>query len=206
LLDIDGALAQDVDVIVGPLLAPFVAGDGTAVTLAAGVLDHPRHVIITSAGNDTGITFTVVGTDWNGQVQSVTVAGANGGAVDTGLDFAIVYVVYTSGATAGTVTVGTNTIAGSRPIFLDPYGFAPTGIQVNVSGTVNYTIQSSLDNPAVVGLDNVNWVNTSDPAAVGATTTIQSSYAYAPFVVRLLLNSGNGTAQMIVIQHASPSI
>jgi len=44
-----------------------------------------RQITLLSAGNDSGITFTVVGTDVNGDALSETVTGANAGtATSTG--------------------------------------------------------------------------------------------------------------------------
>ncbi len=64
-------------------------------------------VRITSAGDDTGITFTVYGTDnWGGNVFE-TVTGASGGTVDTVTTFETVSRIITSGTTAGNVEAGT---------------------------------------------------------------------------------------------------
>ncbi len=187
--------------------------NGALVSGGVATLDTPRRVIITSAGNDSGITFTVRGTDWAGQIISATVTGGNTTAVDAGVDFATVTRVSTSGATAAAVTVGTNGVASSRPIFLDEFGLAEVALQVSVTGTVNYTVQSSLDDPNGVGgfgvplgLANVTWINSADTGVVNATASALSSYAIAPKLVRIVLNSGTGSITMTVIQLGSPSI
>lgn len=166
-------------------------------------LDKPRHVLITSAGDDSGITFTLTGTDWNNQPISQAVTGGNATTAETTLDFATVTSIVSSGSTASTVTVGTNGIADSRPIFLDTFGFAPVTFQVTVSGTVNYTIKQSLDNPSVVGLSNVNWFDCTDTNFVAATANKTGGYANPPYVMKLVLNSGSGSATMTVIQNAN---
>ena len=163
-------------------------------------LDKPRRVLITSAGNDSGITWTITGTDWNNAPISEVLTGGNTAAVASLLDYATVTGIKASGAAASTVTVGTNGVAGSRPICLDQMGLSPTGLQVTVSGTANYTVQQSLDDPNRVGLSSVAWVNHPDSALVAATSTVQGNYAYPPQVTRLVMNSGTGTLTYTVIQ------
>lgn len=68
-------------------------------------------VSIWSTGNDTGITFTIHGTDGDGQPQVEVVAGTNGGRRDTNYYYKTVDSISVSGATAGNVTVGRNVYA-----------------------------------------------------------------------------------------------
>ena len=159
--------------------------------------DKPRRVLITSGGNDSGINFKVTGTDWNGSPLTQTIVGGNVAAVATVNDFATVTQVLPSAATAGTVTVGTNGVGSSRPIFLDGYAHAPTALQIDVTGTVNYTVQQSLNDP---NAGTVNWVSHPDATLVNATTTLEGNYAYLPTVCRVLLNSGTGSVVMSVRQ------
>lgn len=163
-------------------------------------LDKPRRVLITSAGNDSGITWTITGTDWNNAPISEVLTGGNTAAVASLLDYATVTGIKASVAAASTVTVGTNGVAGSRPIGLDQMGLSPTALQVTVSGTVNYTVQQTLDDPNRVGLSSVAWVNHPDSALVAATGTVQGNYAYQPQLTRIVLNSGTGTLTYTVIQ------
>lgn len=221
-------MSRLIRVTVGPLAAASANGVGLSQTpLAAGnlllngalvvggvaVLDRPRRVIVTSAGNDSTVTFTAYGTDFSGQALVASVAGAAIGAADFGVSFATITRITTSAATAAAITVGTNTVADSRPIQLDRFGFAPTSLQVSVTGTVNYTIQQTLDDPNGIdgfgtptGLAAMVWVNSADPTVVAATATAQSNYAYVPNCTRIVLNSGTGSVTYTVLQAASPSI
>src|SRR6266567_8354490 len=63
--------------------AGTAALNGARVTNGTAVLDVPRRVTITSAGNASGITFTVVGSDLYGRQVTQTVAGGNVGAATT---------------------------------------------------------------------------------------------------------------------------
>jgi hypothetical protein len=197
---------------VGPLaaadpaiIAASQAGTANvALTLTASpyTLDNFRRVIITSAGNDTGIHFTIAGTNSSGMPVTEAVTGASGGAAQSYYDWLTITSITPSGDTAGNVTVGTNGVASTRPILLDMFGFAPTSIQVNVTGTVNATVQQTLDDcngPA--GFSAVNWINHPDTTNLaGLTGNVQGNYAYAPLWVRLLLNSGSGTGTLKVTQ------
>lgn len=176
------------------------AGNVSVGLQGSATLDKPRRILITSAGNDSGITFTVHGTDWNNNPISQTVTGANAGTAVTTLDFATVSRINASAATAGAVTVGTNGVAASRPVFLDTFGDSPITTQVSVTGTVNYTVQYTLENPNTVGLANVNWIDHTDTALVGATATKAGYLVSIAAAQRVVLNSGTGSITMTVVQ------
>ena len=90
----------------------LTAGTSVTATVINGVtryvLDVPRCVTITSAGADTGITFTVSGYDVYGAAMTSTVTGASGSAATTLKAFASVTSITASGAVATTVTAGTS--------------------------------------------------------------------------------------------------
>ena len=221
-------MSRLIQVTVGPLAAasannvglsqtPLAAGNlllnGALVVGGVAMLDQPRRVIVTSAGNDTTRTFTAYGTDFSGNALQASVAGANVGAADFGVSFATVTRIAVSAATAGAITIGTNAIADSRPIFLDGHGYAQTSLQVTTSGTVNYTVRQSMDNPngpsgfgVPLGIQNVTWLDHTDTNVVGATVSKQSNYAFAPTICKVVLNSGTGSIVFSVVQTASPSI
>lgn len=87
--------------------------------------------------------------------------------------------------------------------------FAPSNIsiQCNVTGTVNYTVQSTLDDPNdpfnPIPVNSVTWVNSSDTAVVSATTTQQSNFLFAPKYARVKLNSGNGSVVATFLQSSN---
>lgn len=175
-----------------------VGPNGTAT------MDKPRRVLITSGGNDSSITFAVYGTDWNGNPISDTLTGTNGSTVQSLYDFATLTAVWPSAAVATTVIVGTSGVASSRPIFFDGFTNSPTAIQADVTGTANFTVQQTLNNPNDIGYANTTWVNHPDSALAAATATAQGNYAYLPFMTRLTLNSGTGSVRYSVQQASSP--
>lgn len=88
---------------------------------------------------------------------------------------------------AGTSTVGP----------LDIHGRPDISLQVVVTGTVNYTVQQTLDNP----FDTTpTWFDHPDTNLVAQTVNRQGNYAYVPAAVRLVVNSGTGTARLTIIQ------
>lgn len=186
------------------------AGTAGAITVGhygATTLDTARRVIITSGGNDTGLTFTLSGTDWNNQPISEAITGASGGVASSVLSYKTVTSLSSSGAVATTVTIGTNTVADSQWFPFDAYAAsAPTAVQVVASGTVNFTVQQTLDNPtsqgnpAITLPSQVTWVNHPDTALVAATGTVQGNYAYAPALAKVVLNSGSGSVAATFIQ------
>lgn len=86
---------------------------GTGVTVSMGfdgvlryVLDTPRVVTVTAAGNESAVTFTVFGFDQYGQAMSQAMAGPNANTVSTLKAFKSVTRVAVSAATGGAITAG----------------------------------------------------------------------------------------------------
>lgn len=69
------------------------------------------------------------------------------------------------------------------------------GFGVIVSGTVNYTVQHTFDDPAV-GFST--WF--SHPTIASETTNQDGNYAFPVTGIKLLVNSGDGTATLNLIQ------
>lgn len=166
-------------------------------------LDTPRQVLLTFGASEVANTFVLTGTGPTGQVQSETIAGAAATAVSV-LMYATVTSITISGAASGTIRAGTNGVATSPWIRMDDWAPSNISLQCTVTGTVNYTVQSTLDDPnspinPVLPVA-MTWVSSSDASVVGATTTQQSNFAFSPTFVRVLLNSGTGTVTLTVIQ------
>jgi hypothetical protein len=213
---------RSVSVQVGPLVAPNAANIAgsqtpgaagnltlTAAATAGTTPDVARRVLFTPAGAESGngTIWTIYGTDWNGTSISETVAGVdNPSTTYTIYDYKTVTRIAVNKAQAGAVTVGTNGVAASRPINLDNLAFPQTAIQVTVSGTVNYTVRQTLDDPNAannpVAYTSITWVNHPDASLVAASATAQGNYAYMPALVQLLINSNTNPAYavMTVIQ------
>lgn len=206
---------RPITVTVGPLVAASAnnislsqtpAGAGALLLngSTAGVLDTPRQVLFTFAGNETGHNFVVTGLSGAGDTQSETVAGTTAGTKATVLSYKTVTSITISAAATGALTVGTNGVADSPWVRLDEWAGSHTGMTFVASGTVNYTLQTSMDDPnsptnAVVP-SAMTWVNTNDSDVVGATATQKSNFVFIPLWVRVLLNSGTGSVTGTFVQ------
>jgi hypothetical protein len=213
---------RNIQVTVGPLAAASAnnialsqtptAGNlilnGSTVVGGVAVLDKPRRVLLTVTANENANTFTIFGTNWSGATISETITGPSAaGTAQSVLDYATVTRISISGNAVGALTVGTSGVASSPWVCLDHWALAQVAVQCNASGTVNYTVQSTLDNPnasnGAVAPSAVTWINSSDTGAVGASSSIQTNFAYTPTFARILLNSGTGSVVAYFAQSGS---
>ena len=175
------------------------AGAG-ALTIIAKTFANPTYVTITSGGSsETGKNFTIVGTDSSGNALSVIIAGPGASAtVTTTRAFLTVTSITVSAATTGAVTAGWAQSGSSKPcpmdIYISPFN---VGMGVVVSGTVNYTVQHTFDDvfdTTVVP----TWF--SHPVLAALSANQDGNYAFPVKAIRLVVNSGSGTATLTLVQ------
>lgn len=187
--------------------AGAVSLNGALVTGGVAYLGDPRRVLVTTAGNETGKTMTITGTDANGNTQTDTVNLPNTSTVYTSLDFLTVTDITISATAAAAIIVGTNGIGGSRWVRFNDFAPSNISIQCNVTGTVNYTIQATLDDPNdpfnPTPAEDVIWVNSSDSAVVSANSTQQSNFLFTPKYAKVLISSGSGTVVATFLQSSN---
>lgn len=185
----DGATSDDVEV----------------GTWSAATLDQPRRVLLTFSADETGTDFVVTGTDRYGNPISETVGGTATTA-STDLDFKTVESISISAAAAGAIIIGTSGVAASDWVRFDDWTQNMLSIQANISGTVNYTIQSTLDDPNSptdpVALADITWFDSNDSNLTAETVARQSNTQIMPTYARVLLNSGTGTVTATFSQFA----
>jgi hypothetical protein len=87
----------------------------------------------------------------------------------------------------------------TQPAPLDIHGRPEISLQVTVTGTVNYTVQQTLDNVFDTAITPV-WFDHPDANLVAQTVNRQGNYAYVPAAVRVVVNSGSGTARLTIVQ------
>ena len=123
-------MGQYSDVIPVTITADTVALDADGISVAASVgnnaalviggaladsgsvtLSHGRLITILSAGDDSSKSFTVVGTDVNGDSQTETVTGANAGTATSSKYFKTIASITAVGNPAGNVSAGINASA-----------------------------------------------------------------------------------------------
>lgn len=181
---------------------PLAAG---FLTLVAETITPPRYVTITSVGNDTSKTFTIVGVGPNNEPQTEIVTGANAGAATSTKTFARVDSIYVSGATAGAVEAGVTQSGYSQWIPLDIY--TPnqvTTISASVSGTVNYSVEYTNEDPFDHSFTHQA---VAHPAAGGAFTNATTNQTHFTTTlmraVRYKINSGDGSIRFTVTQQST---
>lgn len=179
--------------------------NGSTVVAGKAILDNARRVLITSAGDDSGITFTITGKGGSGQPLTEVLPGADTGAAQSALDYEEVDSIESSGVSADTVEIGTSDIASSPWVQFDQDLMGSgVAIQCNVTGNVDYTVEQTLDDPNnsqnPVPMADVVWLPSTDTAVVGASTSQQSNYMFAPVWARITLNSGDGSVTGTFIQ------
>lgn len=198
------ASATNVRTASGVLAAGAVTLNGSLVSGGVATFDTARRVLFTTTADETTKTVTLTGTNWSGSPISETITLVNNSTVASVLDYKTLSSVVSSAALTGNLSIGTNGVASSPWVYLDPWALANIAIQCTVSGTVNYTLQTTLDNPNSstnsVLPNAVTWVSSNDVDVVGATATKQSNLFFVPAYVRVLLNSGSGTVTMTVNQ------
>lgn len=183
------------------------AGAITVGAYSAATLSPAGRITITPVGDESSNTFTVTGTSWSGNPISEAIDGKNASASTSVLDYETISSIVAENATANTVEIGSAQSGGSRWVSLDSWAFSQVGLQVDVSGTIDYTVQQTFDDPNSatnpVSPANVTWIDSADSAVVTETTSKQSSYAYAPTFVRVVANSGDGTATLRLTQYGN---
>jgi hypothetical protein len=172
-----------------------------AITLTSPVvtLDTQRRVVITSGGNDSGINFTVFGTNQVGAPIQDTFAGGNG-TTSVGLsnlDFLTVNAITHSGSVASTLTAGTGNTGSSLWQIVN---WNPTPVNIGYvveqrTGTSTFTLDLTLDDPNILpGTGGLNAAGLAFPfaspffASTGTTTLTMPIVAW-----RLTTNAGTGT-------------
>lgn len=104
-------------------------------------------------------------------------------------------VVSTTDASGGTTT--------SSVVPMDMYGLPEVAMQINVTGTVACTIQSTMDDVFDSTVTPV-WLDHPDTNLVGATASVQGNYAFCPRAIRMQQTSGSGSATLTLNQAGVP--
>jgi hypothetical protein len=185
----------------------FSSGSITSAQVAT--LENPRRISIVSSGTETGAVFTILGTDWFGQPATETISSVTTSAVSSKYSYKTVTSVSLNIASVGNISIGTNSTADSPPIAMDPWAFSSILCQIDpIGSTITSNIQVSGDDPnnAALGItgyaaptyQNMNWVNTSVTALVGATTQVAAEVTGIPVYIRAQVsNAGSNITSTV---------
>jgi hypothetical protein len=191
--------------------------NGAAVSGGVATLDIARRVGIASTSTLTSLTFTLTGTDRYGYTQSETITGPNNSTVVSTLDYKTITNISISGSTTGnSFTVGTVATNGAftTPWYVGDYRTGkPLLAVINVTGTINYTVQytqESLNDQSltvaqqIARLQNPDVFSSTDTNVVTATTDQSTTFIMAVPGVRVLVNSYS-TGATLKVTFQSPN-
>jgi archaellum component FlaF (FlaF/FlaG flagellin family) len=74
------------------------------------------------------------------------------------------------------------------------------GFGVVVTGTVNYTVQHTFDDVNLTTFNPSTAVWFDHPTIAGLAVNADGNYAFPVTAIRLLVNSGGGTARLTLLQ------
>jgi hypothetical protein len=146
----------------------LVTTTGVSTTSTFGGRRVAHQVSITSAGNISARTFIVSGTDAEGVAISEGITGPNAGTVESTKYFATVTSVAVDGA------VGTNTSLGfvdecvTECLTCDAEA-AKSSIKAVVTGTINYSVEFTLDKYTRANTAQLRWDDCTDANLVNET-------------------------------------
>lgn len=173
--------------------------NGALATGGVVTMDTPRQVLITTTGNETSRTFTITGTNASNDPITEVITGVNNSTVASVLTYNTVTSIVISGNAANALTVGTNGIADSPWVRVDEWSEEVVAVQAIASGTVNYTVQYSLDDPNsptnAVAPSAMTWTNIADLSLVAATGSAVAFTPFPPLWIKTTLNSGTGSVR-----------
>ena len=173
--------------------AATLSGSGNLTingALASGgscTFDAGRIVTILSAGDDSGDTFTVTGTDVNGDAQTEDITGANAGTATGTKYFKTVTQIATDGASAGDVSAGVNASAGD--VIFAGRSRLKGVFTVNsaTAGTINFT-NTSPAGTALMKLGTVASATVSRDVTVPDEGVVFSDGVYIQYTVSTFTN------------------
>ena len=187
-LDADGistaaSVGNNAALTIGGALA-----DGGSVTNASG-----RQVTILSAGDDSGISFTAVGTDVNGDTLTESVTGANAGTATSSGYFKTITSITAVGNPAGNVSAGINNNA-LGVIFegrcrLQGFSFVSGG----TAGTANIRNTGGTGSE-LIQFRSIGTDSTSEDPFIPANGVLFTGGCYVTFIV--------GTVDLMMFYHA----
>lgn len=189
-LTLDGALTSG---------GTFTSADGLA---------HRLVILDLGADDQTGATYTITGTDSDGRAQTEDIAGPGASAsVETTKYFLTVTSVAIASPVAGsTVDMGTVDEVASKTIPLDHYATTPVTVQVEVTGTINYSVEVTAQDPYTSGdaapfdfddQEDLAWID--DGNFGGKTANLLDDLATAGVrALRVVSNSYTDTAELQV--------
>ncbi|GAF77392.1 unnamed protein product [marine sediment metagenome] len=195
----------DPDVVDPNGLAEAQAVSGAGEITLDGVLivndvftgDYARRIGILSAGDDSGDTFTITGTDADGKSQTEDLAGSSGapGTAESIKYYKTVTSVSTDGAAAGNVSVGTvdEFVTNTIPIETSNSSAATVSLE-RFSGTISVIVEETFSKLQYT--DSIEFVDSPLGVTASAASSNMSLHASG---VRLKCGSYTSGAELRMV-------
>ena len=174
---------------------PLAGGNLTLDGALGTSLDYGRILVLTTAANESARTFTFTGTDADGNVVTETMTGPNATTDVTTNFYKTITSIAVDAATAGAVyvgTVNTTSSAADRTVPLNYRASRAAHYIVDVTGTINYTIQETFDD--ISDSSALTWL----PLTAHSTKTADTNAAGTPgaTAMRVVVNSYSNGAEL----------
>lgn len=171
-------------------------------------LAHQVSIKNDTANDHSAKTAILTGTDPDGKAQTETVNLPAGSATVESTKYYLTLTSVVPSATIGadTMDIGWVDEFSTKTIPLDHYANNPASVQVTVTGTINFDVESTLENPWDSGVANqtdLDWLNDANFAA--KTASLMNTLGIAGVrAIRVVVNSYTDTAELQV--HITQSV
>jgi hypothetical protein len=165
----------------------------------------------TATSDQSDVNFVVTGTDANGETIAETITGPGSGATVASTEYFYTVSTITISAAQGgaeTVDVGTRNAtssAASRLVPLNKYGEDAATVAVDVTGTVNFTVQETFDDVEPNKADDadtpIKWWDVSALATKTADTASTISKHATALRIEFDSYTATGNVRVRILQH-----
>lgn len=201
-LDRDGISAAETLAGAGNLTIGGALASGGSVTFT-----QAQHVTIYAAGDESGVTFTVTGTDRYGAALTEDITGPNATTVVSTANFQTVTQVAGDGATSGDVEVGVDGTCESQWYVLNYRGADSSvaiGCVLGASANLTYAVQHTYSDIFAAGFQEPDATAFTHSTLTGETTDQDGVYDNLPRACRLAITAHTaGSVSMTVIHEGS---
>lgn len=162
----------------------------------------PRHITITSGSNESAKTFTITGTDRNGQVISTSTTGPNATTKTIAINFNTITGISIDAASVGAITVGFAVAADTAWIPLDRYSAPEIGLGAVLStdAGMTFTLQTTNADLQASGFKETDATAINNPA-FALNGSLNSTVSLVASGIRFAISGWTGgTATFTVLQ------
>jgi len=163
-----------------------------------------RRVLITSTSSSETAVITITGTNSSGNIitETDTFSGSST-TLQSNNDFVTVSSIVPTGTIVGSLAAGTSGVGSSAWYYWSYKSDSPMNLSFAVevvSGTVNYTVQYTYDDPNRLANGLTYPIPFNVATMIAQTTTMDSTISTPVLCTRILINSGTGEVRCRFMQ------